>query len=90
MLTFVVAAQLNAVPGGYTLTAPFPNAFTREGGKDPSQAGDVLSVQPDGSLQTRPKGTAGAWEICTISGITLLYNPLGPGTPVFWLLPTGI
>lgn len=28
--------------------------------------GTILSVQPDGTLQTRPAGTHGPWEICTL------------------------
>lgn len=38
-------------------------------------AGNVLSVQPDGSFQTRPKGTAGAYEKARISGNFVIYKP---------------
>lgn len=39
--------------------------------------GEVLSCQPDGSLQTRPAGTAGPWELCTVNGGYLTFNPAG-------------
>ncbi len=39
--------------------------------------GDVLSLQPDGAWQTRPKGTAGPFEVCTIDGNIATYNPAG-------------
>ena len=89
MITFTNAAQLNQVSGGYTLTAWWPNSFRREQG-EPSQPGDVLSVTPEGSFQVRPPGTAGPWEVCQISGVTLLYNPEGAGKPVYWLIPSGV
>lgn len=39
--------------------------------------GTVLSIQPDGSQQTRPAGTAGPWEIARINGNVLIYSPDG-------------
>lgn len=39
--------------------------------------GEVLSCQPDGSFQTRPKGTADAYEKCTVNGSYVTYNPDG-------------
>ena len=41
--------------------------------------GTVLSIQPDGSQQSRPKGTAGPYEVCTPSTTinVLTYNPAG-------------
>lgn len=39
--------------------------------------GAVLSVQPDGSWQTRPAGTAGPYELCGLNGNTLVYCPDG-------------
>lgn len=42
----------------------------------PAQAGDVYSVQPDGSVQGRVSGTAGAYEVATQNGLTLLYRPV--------------
>lgn len=37
----------------------------------------VLSCQPDGTLQTRPKGTAGPYELCTVVGGYLTFTPAG-------------
>ena len=40
--------------------------------------GDVISIQPDGSLQTRPSGTAGPFEWCSISDKGYLYSSSNP------------
>jgi len=37
----------------------------------------VLSIQPDGSWQTRPAGTAGSWEIAELKGDALKYRVAG-------------
>ena len=37
--------------------------------------GTVVSVQPDGSVQTRPAGTNGIWELATLNGLTVTYQP---------------
>jgi hypothetical protein len=39
--------------------------------------GEVLSVQPDGSLGTRPEGTDGPWEQAKRSGSVLAYSVNG-------------
>jgi hypothetical protein len=44
----------------------------------PAGTPTVLSVQPDGSIQTRPNGTDGPWEqAIVLSNGNLLYCPLG-------------
>lgn len=43
----------------------------------PCEDGDVLSVQPDGSLYGRPSGTHGPYELATICSKGLLYKPIG-------------
>ena len=40
--------------------------------------GTVISVQPDGSIQTRPAGTNGPFEQCTISDKGYLYGSSNP------------
>jgi hypothetical protein len=48
----------------------------------PSQEGDVLSVQRDGSLQTRPAGSSGSFEIAKKTQAGLVYRPANPdGSP---------
>jgi hypothetical protein len=36
----------------------------------------VLSVQPDGTLQTRPAGTAGGYELAKVVPQGLAYQPI--------------
>jgi hypothetical protein len=67
-----LAYRLIAQPGGkYTQVYP---------------SGTVYSVGPDGTVQPpRPSGTAGPYELCTLNGAVLLYEPT-PGT-VFMFVP---
>jgi hypothetical protein len=46
----------------------------------------VLSVQPDGTLETRPAGAQGPYELALLKVDRLVYAPLGVGGPVY-LLP---
>jgi len=43
----------------------------------PKYTGDdcVISVQPDGSIQVRAKGSAGAWEVCTKQNGLAVWHP---------------
>jgi len=43
----------------------------------PSQAGDVLSIQPDGTAQTRAAGTSGNFERCVKVSAGLVFRPVG-------------
>lgn len=45
--------------------------------------GTVLSVQPDGTQQTRPAGTDAGYEQGQISGGAVLYQPEAPTGEVF-------
>jgi len=48
-------------------------------------SGEVLSVQPDGSIQTRPSGSAGPYEVALLDRDRLIYAPLGAAGAVFIL-----
>lgn len=52
--------SINHVDGGVTIS---------------TADGAVLSVQPDGSYQTRPAGTAGPYELAQQAGDKLIYSP---------------
>ncbi len=41
----------------------------------PTNPQTVLSVQPDGSYQTRDAGTAGPWEVLKFDGSSLTIRP---------------
>lgn len=45
-----------------------------------NEAGDVLSVQPDGTFETRPKGTADAYEKGRVSGNLIVFKT--PDAPI--------
>lgn len=45
--------------------------------------GTVVSIQPDGTRQTRVAGTAGPWELCDLQGALAVYNPV-PGVVWFY------
>ena len=69
--------------GDWTLTAGlFAEGLNRGNGTDttpptPSQPDDVLSMQPDGTWQTRPAGTAGNYERCKRTAAGAVYRPIG-------------
>jgi hypothetical protein len=76
-ITAVAKDQLVACDNGEVCAAVGAVAtLTRDDGS-PSQAGDVLSVQPDGTLQTRPKGTTGLYERAIVASVGLIYRPKG-------------
>ena len=76
--------SLDQASGGFVVTIPATPGITRDDGT-PSQAGDVLSVQPNGRLQSRPADKAAAWELCqpdaTIN--VLRFNPSVPYAVVY-------
>lgn len=45
--------------------------------------GTVVSVQPDGRIETRPAGTAGAYERATLVGQMLFFCPDAASGKVF-------
>lgn len=51
-----------------------------------SKDNEVLSVQPDGSIQTRPQGSAGPWEVCRISSDKLVFEDSAYPTGAYALL----
>jgi hypothetical protein len=63
----VTQEQLNASSNAGRVTVTYPAGTST-----------VLSVQPDGSIQTRPNGTDGPWEAAIVlPNGNLLYQPLG-------------
>jgi hypothetical protein len=62
--------------GDYTVTVGAHPDLRDEAGQS-AQAGDVLSVQPDGTLQTRRAGATGAYERCRPSPQGLIFRPQG-------------
>ncbi len=50
----------------------------------PLAGGPVMSVQPNGSLQGRPVGADGVYEICVIEGTTAVYAPSYQGVTYPW------
>jgi hypothetical protein len=61
-------------PGMFTLV--LADYTTVEQGKSVLHVGEVFSCQPDGSAGTRPSGTAGAYERCTVNGNVATYKPI--------------
>lgn len=86
-ITYQLAATLIPQSNGqWTLQLPYPNTYKRQD-QSPAQPGDVMSLQPDGTIQAREAGTAQSWELCTKDGAALLFSGTGK---TFLLLPTGI
>ena len=81
-----LAATLNQVSGGYVVNLVDTGTLKRQDGS-PAQVGDVVSMQPDGTLQARVAGTAGAWEVMVLDSTinVLRYNPGLPIALAYWL-----
>jgi hypothetical protein len=62
--------------GEFTATVNAHAGLKRDDGS-PAKDGDVLSIQPDGTHQTRARGTGGNFERCVVSGAGLIYRPQG-------------
>lgn len=60
---------LTSVTGGYIVVLP---------------TGESLSVQPDGTFQTRPAGTSGSYEVCQPDSAlnVLRFSPQGIAYPI--------
>lgn len=57
----------------------------KRGDGTPAQKDDVLSIQPDGTLELRAAGMNGAYERCTKASSGLMaYRPIGEKV---WLVP---
>jgi hypothetical protein len=77
--------ELVDVGGGFFIVViPATASIRRDDG--PSQDGDTLSLQPDGTYRARPKGTAAAWERCRRhpSANLLLFTSNGVPYPVVY------
>jgi len=64
---------------GYVIATIDNDPMIKRGDGTPSQVGDVLSVQPDGTLQARESGANGAYELAKPSGNWLVYRPVNGG-----------
>src|SRR5262245_6962139 len=64
-------------PDGYVVATINDDPHIKRGDGTAAQIGDVLSVQPDGTLQAREAGANGAYELAKPSGNWLVYRPIG-------------
>lgn len=80
-------AVLTNTPSGPVYAPPDVSGLKRQDGS-PAQPGDILSGQPDGTLQTRPASEPGAWEVVTVQGPYFAYA--GNGQCVILVLPPGL
>lgn len=83
--TVLVGFTVNAQDDGsetYTIPDALLHAYRRQDGS-PAQSGDVLSVQPDGSWQARPRGTNGPYEKARRTGAITVYFPDAGGQVCF-------
>lgn len=48
--------------------------------------GAVVSCNESGGLETRPAGTRGPWEVCTVQGAVVIYQPIPTARYVFSLV----
>jgi hypothetical protein len=51
----------------------------------PPTATTVISIQPDGRIETRPEGTCGPYEVALLAGDRLVYAPEGVEGSVYIL-----
>ncbi len=68
--TLLAVASINTVTGGYGTGTVLANPD-----------GTIVSIQPDGSVQSRPPGADGGYERCTVSGNLATWQPV---TGVFY------
>jgi len=64
---------------GYVVATIDDDPNVKRGDGTPAQVGDVLSVQPDGTMQARESGARGAYELAKPSGNWLVYRPVNGG-----------
>jgi hypothetical protein len=85
------AASRTTTSGATAVLAIGPHQITRISDElvtvtYPAGATTVLSVQPDGALETRPAGAQGPYELAVLKVDRLVYAPIGDAGPVY-LLP---
>ncbi|HWP71210.1 MAG TPA: hypothetical protein VNM36_08920 [Gemmatimonadaceae bacterium] len=64
--------QITRLDGDELVTVTYPAGTTT-----------VLSVQPDGTIQTRPAGANGPYERAVLKPDRLVYAPVGPAGQVY-------
>lgn len=79
----VTSGRLNALEGGYSVylfasdnlvTTYYDGSVSKT---RPCIDGDVLSIDPNGTMGGRPMGTSGPYEVAKKTSKGLLYSPLG-------------
>jgi hypothetical protein len=66
-----------------TIDDDYPNI--KRGDGTAAEVGDVLSMQPDGTMQARESGARGAYELAKPDGNFLVYRPVNGGR--CWFVP---
>lgn len=84
ILPAIHSKQLTAQPdGSVTVSILDPTGILCRNPDRPAIVGDVYSMQPDGSMQARPAGTAGPWELARVNGNALAFAPQGKDGPAY-------
>lgn len=52
--------------------------------------GTIVSIQPDGSVQTRPAGADGGYERCTVNGNVATWKPAEKFYTFGWVVGAGL
>lgn len=80
-INFTLRGEVVSRGGKSTIEGSFPQIADDHGTYSPERR--TLSVQKDGSLQTRPAGTSGAYEVFTEGRHGMIYQPVDERVFVF-------